>query len=206
MIKSRPRVYLLSLIVALLWSCSLWGQVRDTTKAVLSQQELIDSEMIQTFEDPIDERAPAKASIYSAVLPGLGQAYNKQYWKIPILYGGIIIIGYYINFNHQQYVNFRRELFAEIDLDPNTNPSTDLSEEVLRRGTDEWRRNRDLLYFTAGLVYMLNIVDAHVSSHLKSFDIDENISMKIEPTVDHVDFVGAPVAYYPGMSIKFRFK
>jgi hypothetical protein len=122
------------------------------------------------------------------------------------LYGGIIIIGYYIEFNHQQYINFRRDLFALVDGNPETTPDSDFSEEVLSRGTDEWRRNRDLLYFTAGLIYMLNIVDAHVSAHLKSFDIDENISMKIEPDVGQLAMAGGGGMIYPGISLKFYLK
>jgi hypothetical protein len=76
---------------------------------------------------------------------------------------------------------------------------------VLRRGTDEWRRNRDLLYFTAGFIYILNIVDAHVSSHLKSFDIDEDLSFLITPDVGQVATVTHGVSMYPGISVKFIF-
>ena len=204
--------YLLVILVSsgfLTLSKTAYSQEADSLegpKKIFTQEELIASENIETFEDPFPNHSPAKASIYSAVLPGLGQAYNKQYWKIPLIYSGAIAIGYFINFNHQQYVNFRRELFALIDIDPTTNPTTDVSEAVLRRGTDEWRRNRDLLYFLAGVVYMLNIVDAHVSAHLKSFDIDESISMKIEPSIDQLAMVGAPATPYPGLSIKFVFR
>lgn len=188
---------------------SLYAQEVDTLegpKNIFTQEELLASDAIETFQDPFPNHSPAKASLYSAVLPGLGQAYNRQYWKIPLIYSGAIAIGYFINFNHQQYVNFRKELFALIDIDPNTNPESGLSESVLRRGTDEWRRNRDLLYFLAGVIYMLNIVDAHVSAHLKSFDIDEDISLKIEPTFDQIAMVGVPATPYPGLSIKLSFR
>jgi len=194
------------LIISAFYAQAQEADTLDGPKKIFTQDELIASDAIETFQDPFPNHSPAKASLYSAVLPGLGQAYNRQYWKIPLIYGGAIALGYFINFNHQQYVNFRRELFALIDIDPNTNPESGLSESVLRRGTDEWRRNRDLLYFLAGVVYMLNIVDAHVSAHLKSFNIDEDLSMKIEPTFDQIAMVGVPATPYPGLSIKLSFR
>lgn len=123
--------------------------------------------------------------MFSAVLPGMGQAYNNQYWKIPLIYGGGIIIGHYINYNHKIFNEFRNTLVAELDQDPNTiNPYTDrFRETALSRNRDAFRRNRDLLILVGSAFYLLNIVDAHVSAHLNEFEVNDNLSLKVSPTI-----------------------
>lgn len=147
------------------------------------------------------ENRPNTASWYSAALPGLGQAYNKKFWKIPIIYGGGLVVGYYINYNNQLYKQYRDGLYATIDGDDRTIPfNPNLSENDYRRATDYWRRNRDLLFVAAIIVYAANIIDAHVDAHLALFNIDEDISMKIEPCVDQT----AMQTNLYGISIKIR--
>lgn len=151
------------------------------------------NEVIEMETDTLVNR-PNTAALYSAVLPGLGQAYNKKYWKIPLLYGGGVIIGYYINYNHQLYKQYLDGLIAIRDLDPRTEPfNPDIDERVYQYRTDVWRRNRDLLMIATVFAYVLNIVDAYVDAHLELFTIDENISLNLEPsinqTVMQTDFV-----------------
>ena len=147
------------------------------------------------------ENRPNTALWYSAALPGLGQAYNKKFWKIPIIYGGGLVVGYYINYNNQLYKQYRDGLYALIDRDDRTQPfNPNLSENDYRRATDYWRRNRDLLFVAALIVYAANIIDAHVDAHLALFNIDEDISMKIEPCVDQT----AMQTNLYGISIKIR--
>lgn len=139
---------------------------------------------IEQFES-VSKLNPNKAALLSAVLPGLGQAYNNQFWKLPIIYGGALIFGHYINYNHKVYNELKNALVAQVDSDPNTiNYYEDLfSATSLERNRDLFRRNRDFLILIAGTFYMLNIVDAHVSAHLKEFDINENLSMAIYPQI-----------------------
>ncbi|MFA0960781.1 DUF5683 domain-containing protein [Roseivirga sp. BDSF3-8] len=130
-----------------------------------------------------NKKIPGRASLLSAVMPGLGQVYNGKYWKVPVIYGGFAMFGYLINYNNENYQEFRAALFAEIDGDDSTvNPFEGvLSEASLRRRTDLFRRNRDFSMILAGVWYLLNIVEAHVDAHLQEFDVSEDISMRFEP-------------------------
>jgi hypothetical protein len=134
-------------------------------------------------EELLGLHSPNKAALYSAALPGLGQIYNDKYWKLPIIGGAAVVTGYFINFNNRRYLLFRRSYFAEIDDDPETvNLVPRFNAEGLQRNLDYFRRNRDLLFITAGIIYLLNIVDAHVDAHLYSFDISEDVTFNSKPT------------------------
>jgi len=149
-----------------------------------------------------DVHNPNKASLYSAVLPGLGQAYNGKYWKIPLIYSGLSVMAFYIKFNHNQYITFRTLLFAELDSDPTTVNNTALDVDGLRRNTDNWRRNRDLLIVLTGVVYVLNIVDAHIDAHFKTFDLDKDLTLKLEPSFESLPISTMPAA---GLSLTLKF-
>ncbi|WP_226390271.1 DUF5683 domain-containing protein [Penaeicola halotolerans] len=153
---------------------------------------------------PIKYKNPKKAALLSAILPGLGQAYNEKYWKIPILYGGAAGIVFFIDFNDNRYQLFRQALFAEIDDDETTiNPFPNLNEQGLRRNVDYWRRNRDLLYVVSFVVYVFNIVDANVDAHLSSFDLSDDLSLRFEPTNQTFALNNQN---YPAISLKLYFK
>jgi hypothetical protein len=138
------------------------------------------------------KHSPRKATIYSAALPGLGQIYNRKYWKVPLVYGGFATLGYFINFNHGEYIKYRQAYSDIIDNDPNTNSYLKLItnynsnresqyKETLGSYKDYWRRNRDLLViFTAGF-YALNIIDASVDAHFFNFDISDDLTIKWAP-------------------------
>ncbi|MFT5916935.1 MAG: hypothetical protein ACI81T_003447 [Bacteroidia bacterium] len=141
-------------------------------------------------ESKIDSRKPissqAKAAMMSAVLPGLGQAYNKSYWKLPLVYGGAVGFGAWIKFNHDQYTEIRNELIAKTDGDPSTevNPRfANASEATLRSVRDNTRRNRDYSIILATVFYGLQIAEAAVDAHLKDFDVSDDISFRLEPTL-----------------------
>ena len=85
---------------------------------------------------------PKKATRLSAIVPGLGQIYNKQYWKIPVIYGGYAVIGHYIKFNNDMYHEFKSALTYELDDDASTiNPFPNFSRSSLERNMDFWRSN-----------------------------------------------------------------
>ena len=129
-----------------------------------------------------------KSTRLSAILPGLGQINNKQYWKIPIIYGGYSVIGHYIKFNNNMYQEFRTALIHETDDNILTiNPFPNFSESGLERNMDFWRRNRDLLIIFSGVYYLLNIADAHIFAHLKDFDTNDNITLKIKPSIENLN-------------------
>lgn len=182
------------------------GQESDSSLLIeTTESTLLSTESLEVIDVPYDstkEKPAAKAALYSGVLPGLGQAYNKKYWKIPIIYGGFAFLGYFIEFSQDRYTVFRQLLLSETDSDPRTENNSNLSEDSLRRRTDQWRRSRDLMTGLTVILYLLNILDAQIDAHLKEFDVSPELSLQITPTVDQVAYLPTPVA---GISIKLNF-
>jgi hypothetical protein len=151
-------------------------------------------------EEPEKVHSPHKAAIYSAILPGLGQAYNKKYWKIPLVYGGFAAFGYFIGFNNNNYQVSKNAYRDLTDGDDSTtsylklkqieyynldNPSDveRLKHGLLRR-QDYFRRNRDLLVILTIGFYGLNIIDASVDAHFFNWDISDDLTLRWQPTLD----------------------
>lgn len=128
--------------------------------------------------------SPAKAALMSTVVPGLGQAYNKKYWKIPLVYAAIGTSVYFAVENNKTYNRFKTALSERLDDDPNTVDEFDgrLSVQSLESNYNFYQRNRDLSIIVAGIFYVLNIVDASVDAHLYSFPKNDNLSLRIVPT------------------------
>ena len=123
-----------------------------------------------------------KASLYSAIIPGAGQIYTEKYWKIPIIYSGLIASAYYIKQNNDQYKLYRSTYLNRINNDNNTDQfQGEYSNQDLVTLTDFYRRNREVSTLLFTLTYLLNIIDASVSAHLFSFDVSEDLSMNIKP-------------------------
>lgn len=133
---------------------------------------------------------PKKAAIRSAVLPGLGQIYNKKYWKLPIVYGALGTAGGVFVYNLTNYKDLKQAYTGKFNarvfndsteyfkIKPNLLP---LSEESLRFNRDQFRRNLDYTVLVFILLWGLNVVDAAVDAHLKSFDISPDLSLMIKP-------------------------
>jgi len=131
---------------------------------------------IQVAGDSINVLAPAKAAFYSAVLPGLGQIYNKQYWKLPLVYGSIGAGVYYYTFNTNEYNKYRTAYFNRKNGLPDEFPM--YSTDVLVTAQKYYRRQKDTAMLLTILAYVLNIVDANVSAHLKQWNVNDNLSIK----------------------------
>jgi hypothetical protein len=137
--------------------------------------------------------SPRKAAIRSAILPGWGQAYNKKYWKIPLVYGALGTSAGIFIFNIKNYRDYRFAYRAKFNasLPTGQRDSTDyfkirpellpLDLQSLRYGRDEYRRNVDYSVLVFVLLWGLNVVDATVDAHLKSFDVSPDLSFKIKP-------------------------
>ncbi len=176
----------------------------DSTAVYIGPEDSLAIDVSKVTEVVIDtlENRPNTAAFYSAALPGLGQAYNNKYWKIPIIYGGGLVIGYFMNYNHQLYKQYRDGLYAFIDGDDRTQPfNPNLTEDDYRRASSYWGRNRDLLIIAAIVLYAANIIDAHVDAHLALFTIEEDISLHLEPSFDQT----AMQTNLYGISLKLRF-
>jgi len=163
-----------------------------------------------------EAHSPRKATVYSAVLPGLGQIYNKKYWKVPLIYGGFIGLGYSINWNNNYYVLYKQAYSDIVDDDPNTKSYEDLVIEGnwdwsnsthvtqftsrLNNAKNAARRNRDFLIIISAAFYALNIIDATVDAHFFNFDIGDDLSFNWTPGPVYAG--GKPI---PGVNIQIRF-
>ncbi len=140
---------------------------------------------------------PTKAVIYSAIFPGLGQIYNRKYWKLPIVYGGFMGCAYAISFNSRFYKDYSNAYLDFTDSDPNTQSYNDFvpygyvissSDSawfagVLKRKKDFYRRNRDLSYIITVGLYVICMIDAYVDAQLFDFDISPDLSLRVEPAI-----------------------
>lgn len=159
-------------------------------------------ERIGLFQDSI--HSPKKATIYSAVLPGLGQAYNKKYWKIPLVYaaiGGCITAAV---INQGEFKSMRDELvFREKYSGSLQNLDYQFYDDSqLLEFSDYHRKWRDNMIIFSALAYTFNIIDANVDAHLFNFNVDENLSMSLQPTFGFTSFRQS----YSGLSITFKFR
>ena len=125
------------------------------------------------------EKIPKKAGLYSAILPGSGQVYTKKYWKVPIIYGGLITSAYYINQSNDLYQLYKSTYLNRLDGDFTDN--LNYSDSDLRTLTEHYRRNREVSALLFTLTYILNIVDASVNAHLFDYDVSEDLSLHIQP-------------------------
>ncbi len=152
---------------------------------------------------------PERATIYSALLPGLGQFNNEHYWKIPIVYLGIAFGVYLIDYNGTQYNRFREAYNAVTDDDPSTEDEFHgrYSAETLKYYRDDYHRSRDYAWVYLGVFYVLNMIDANVFSHLKEFDVSDNLSFQMRPRIMYDDVL-AMRSQLPafGMTLNLNFK
>lgn len=145
---------------------------------------------------------PRKATILSAILPGAGQVYNKKYWKVPIIYAGLGGFGYMFYVNNSEYNNFRQAVRAAYDDDPNTTYDTRYTPDDLQTLKLFYRKNRDISIFGMGAFYLINIIDANVDAHLKTFDVSDDLSFNVSPWPTWNTFSGPIV----GLRIKLNIK
>ncbi|HNQ13471.1 MAG TPA: DUF5683 domain-containing protein [Bacteroidia bacterium] len=140
----------------------------------------------QTNAQPADStqiKLPNKAALYSALLPGAGQIYNRKYWKLPIVYGGIGMMTYFAINNNKELERYRTAIKLRSDGDPNTiDEFADRYEDQdLFTLKDFYRRNRDVSIISGVGIYLLQIVDAYVDAHLLYFDVSDDLSLHIRP-------------------------
>ncbi|HEU4573829.1 MAG TPA: DUF5683 domain-containing protein [Chitinophagaceae bacterium] len=148
--------------------------------------------------------SPRSAAIRSAILPGLGQIYNKKYWKLPIIYGALGTCAGIFIYNLKNYHDTRFAYQAKYKAGPPLLDSTDyfkirpelqpLSLESLRFYRDQFRRDIDYSALVFMLLWGLNVVDATVDAHLKSFDVSPELTLKIKPGY-------SPMANTSGLSL-----
>ncbi|MEP2772634.1 MAG: DUF5683 domain-containing protein [Fulvivirga sp.] len=197
----------LSLIMLSICTTMVMAQEPDTVIAVDTinnqmplRQESRKNVEVKEIDTYADRFVPRKASLYSAILPGMGQAYNKNYWKIPIIYGGFFALGYAVNYYDDRYKTFRKELFTLLEEGGNTTP-LGLSEDQVRSLVDKSRRERDFYMIMTGVLYLLQIAEAHIDAHLKEFKLNPDLKVSVEPMFERPQFAN----YNAGLSIKLKF-
>jgi hypothetical protein len=178
----------------------------------------------------VKEHSPHKATLYSALLPGLGQIYNKKYWKLPILYAGIGATLYAIGWNTGQYNDFKdayvdfslfldyknqaedagipeptskryEEIYPDVDFSNTPSRDDDWYKTRFQNGKDKYKHDRDLSYIILFGVYVLNIIDATVDAHLTNFNINDDLSMTVQPNMNYSPVSGSTL----GLSCRINF-
>ncbi len=140
----------------------------------------------------VKKHSPTKAAIFSAVIPGAGQIYNKKYWKVPIIYGLMGTATYFMVVNRELLKDYKEDLNYATDTSSLTVPINfpNTSTENLAANRDFRKQNRDYAIIAMGLVYALNIIDATVDAHLFEFNVNQKLSGKIEPQINPYGFKG----------------
>lgn len=146
-----------------------------------------------------------KATIMSTILPGLGQAYNRKWWKVPIVYAGLGGFGYLLTTNQQKFAFYGKNLKAENDGDPNTINETKYNSDQLLALKNDYRKYRDLGVIGCAIIYVLNIVDANVDAHLKTFDVSDDLSLQVKPYNNMYCFNNS-FGLQTGLSLNLKFK
>jgi hypothetical protein len=149
------------------------------------------------------KHSPRKAATLSAILPGAGQVYNKKYWKVPLVYAALGTCVGFIIYNRSEYIDAKNAYKNKLDNDPtndNQMPAKyiPVDAEAIRIYRNGVRQNLDYSILAFVLCWGLNIVDAAVDGHLKSFDVSENLSLKINPYIQ-------PSTRSGGMQLTFDF-
>ena len=145
---------------------------------------------------------PKKAAMYATLVPGLGQIYNRDYWKVPIVYALVGTAVYFYVDNSNGYNEFRK-----VYSDRLNNVFTDKyyptrSLEQIKYQRDSYKKYLDMTVLYTGIGYVLTIIEANVDAHLNGFDVSEDISIRFQPTINANPFGGAIV----GVGIKMNFK
>ncbi|MDD4514814.1 DUF5683 domain-containing protein [Massilibacteroides sp.] len=212
-------------------------EVRDTLVAVSETVDSLTQAVLRSADSialPAPEEViviepfkpnPNKALLLSALVPGLGQIYNRKYWKLPILYGGLMGCLYAVTWNNKNYSDYSNAYWATVQQDPleykdlwkhfvqgtidwdDDDAMLEKAQDAtfqsqLKRKKDYFRRYRDMSIFIGVGVYVLGILDAYVDAHLFDFDISPDLSMRVEPVVSPGNSQ-TPHVYGINCSIKF---
>lgn len=157
-------------------------KTRETSQLKIENATVVDEKKV------IDPLSPSKAAFYSAILPGLGQAYNKKYWKIPLVYAAIGTGIYFYVDNNKKYNQYRtayKRRLAGLD-DEFAGIVTD--QDALVEAQEFYQRNRDLSLLLTVVAYVLNIVDANVDAHLLQFNVSDDLSLRPHIDQNQIDF------------------
>ncbi|HMV09643.1 MAG TPA: DUF5683 domain-containing protein [Cyclobacteriaceae bacterium] len=174
------------LLACLITGFSMTAYGQDSLRSKLDSDTVFLKSDTATIASYASRYDPRKAILFAAILPGLGQIYNKKYWKLPLVYGGFVGFGYGVNFYQSGYKEFKGALFDLLESGESTIKVRNITfnEQSLRTVVDRYRRQRDFFIILSAGMYLLQMIDAHVDAHLKEFDLNPNLHVKIQPTMN----------------------
>jgi hypothetical protein len=190
------RNFFYSLVFTLGGIVLTFGQEQDS----LSIQSTMTSTKDAFKLDLYDPLAPARSAFYSAILPGLGQAYNGSYWKIPLVYAGIGTSLYLVIQNDKEYNRYRDAYKRRLAGFTDDEFQDILENDGLINAQKQFRQNKEFAILATVAFYLLNIVDANVDAHLKQFDVSKDLSLRpnFEP-----NYLSGNIDY--GLTLNFKF-
>ena len=186
-------------IFFLIFATAFFAQTSDTLTVKKEERVIVVNDSILPKEE-YNPLAPAKDAFYSAVVPGLGQVYNKKYWKIPIIYAGMAAGVYFYKQQDDEYDRFRdayKRRLAGYDDDE----FQGISDDRLINAQKSAQKNKSISIIVTVAFYLLNVVDANVDAHLRQYEVSEDLSL--QPNFDYNQFNAKPQY---GMSLTYRFK
>ncbi len=216
------------LFLVVLWQCTDVFAVDMPQDTLIIDKQLTDTVKTEEVNIELKSHSPHKATIYAMVLPGLGQIYNRQWWKLPILYGGIGATVYGISWNSRNlkkyksaYIDYSRYLEEKAKNPELPYPESPSWEKVyvgggvedftsqqqsnfqtqLKNRKNNFKRNRDLLYIVMGGIYAIQIIDACVFAHFYDFEINEDLSLNLHPDSFYTPVAGGMV----GLTLTLNF-
>jgi hypothetical protein len=133
---------------------------------------------------------PPRSTVYSLLLPGLGQIYNGEYWKLPIYWGGLAACYYFVSTNNRSYQRYRTIYRQATDEESTVTPP--ISAETAKYYRDAYRRLRDYSILALAGVYFLQVIDANVFAFMQDFEVSDDISLRVSPTVITPDYAQNP--------------
>lgn len=172
------------------------GQEQDTLEIKGTMTSTKDAFKLDLY-DPL---APARSAFYSAILPGLGQAYNGSYWKIPLVYAGIGTSFYLVLHNDKLYNRYRDAYKRRLAGFTDDEFQNILNNEGLINAQKQFRQNKEFAILATVGFYLLNIIDANVDAHLRQFDVSDDLSLRpnFEP-----NYLSGNIDY--GLTLNFKF-
>lgn len=145
------------------------------------------------------------ATLLSAICPGAGQIYNGSFWKMPLVVGGLATFAYVIDWNNRGYQRYSRAVELELDNDPETTSGLSMSLEQMKNYKKLYRRNRDLSIILTAAFYLLNVMDAHVDASMKDFDVSEDLSWRLQPSMESMYTTTFGQTYTLGLNLSYKF-
>jgi len=195
--------FVIASICALLVCFSVFSQ-ENKEKKKNKKHEVKTSEIIVEAapldSEDFDPLTPARAAFYSAVLPGLGQAYNRKYWKIPIIYGGLATGIYFYIDNNNLYNRYRDAYKSRLAGFKDDEFYGVVTDDGLRNAQKQLRRNKEISLLVCIGVYALNIIDANVDAHLLQYNVDDKLTLQ-----PHFELNEFDAKSNLGLTLNFKF-